>query len=105
MHRHTTALCAIASMAAFLGGCSKEPASAKSKPFDAAYVRLSPWEMATLPLAVRFDPPMGGERGALTYNAQPFRITRHLGDDLNGIGGWNSDLGDPVYAAGAGMVI
>jgi murein DD-endopeptidase MepM/ murein hydrolase activator NlpD len=82
-----------------------EPKKETPVPFDAAYVRLSPVEVAALPLAARFDPPLGGERGALTYNAQPFRVTRHLGDDLNGVGGWNSDLGDPVYAAGAGKVV
>jgi murein DD-endopeptidase MepM/ murein hydrolase activator NlpD len=105
MRRHPKASLVPALIAAILAGCSKEPAAPKGKPFDAAFVRLSPWEIAALPLATRFDPPMGGERGALTYNAQPFRTTRHLGDDLNGIGGWNSDLGDPVYAAGAGQVI
>lgn len=57
------------------------------KPLDTAFNRLTPLQIATLPQAVRFDAPMGSERGALTYNAQPFRITRHLGDDLNGIGG------------------
>jgi hypothetical protein len=76
-----------------------------SKPFDAAFIRLSPAEVAALPEAVRFDYPMGSQNAAMTYNAQPFRITRHLGDDLNGIGGENSDLGDPVYAAGAGRVV
>ena len=75
------------------------------EPFDPAFLRLSPLEIARLPLAVRFDQPMGSEHGALTYNAQPFRLNRHLGDDLNGIGGQNSDLGDSVYAAGAGRVI
>jgi murein DD-endopeptidase MepM/ murein hydrolase activator NlpD len=84
--------------------CAREKPEA-AKPFDAAFVRLSPDEIVSLPLAVRFDPPLGGERGALTYNAQPFRVTRHLGDDLNGIGGWNSDFGDPVFAAGVGRVI
>lgn len=58
-----------------------------------------------MPLALRFEVPMGGEQGALVYNAQPFRVTRHLGDDWNGIGGWNSDLGDPVYASGTGKVV
>jgi murein DD-endopeptidase MepM/ murein hydrolase activator NlpD len=48
---------------------------------------------------------MGGANGALTYNARPFRTARHLGDDLNGIGGWNSDFGDPVYASGDGCVV
>lgn len=76
-----------------------------ARPLDPAFLRLSPLEIARLPLAVRFDQPMGAPNGALTYNARPFRISRHLGDDLNGIGGGNSDLGDPVYAAGAGQVV
>lgn len=75
------------------------------RPFDPAFVRLGAREIAALPVAVRFDYPMGSQNAALTYNAQPFRITRHLGDDLNGIGGQNSDLGDPVHAAGAGQVV
>ncbi|HRH96682.1 MAG TPA: M23 family metallopeptidase [Prosthecobacter sp.] len=77
----------------------------KPKPLDPAFVRLTPRETATLPLATRFDMPLGSEDGAFTYNARAFRIERHLGDDLNGIGGENSDLGDPVFAAGAGRVV
>lgn len=77
----------------------------KPRPLDPAFMRLTPLETATLPLAVRFDMPLGSEHGAFTYNARAFRISRHLGDDLNGIGGENSDLGDPVYAAGAGRVV
>lgn len=75
------------------------------KPFDPAFVRLTALKIARLPLAVRFDQPMGSEHGALTYNAQRFRLNRHLGDDLNGIGGLNSDLGHAVYAAGFGRVV
>ncbi|OYW69147.1 MAG: hypothetical protein B7Z21_01720 [Verrucomicrobiales bacterium 32-60-5] len=75
------------------------------KPLDPAFMRLSPREVVTLPLATRFDMPMGSEHGALTYNARAFRVERHLGDDLNGIGGGNSDLGDAVYAAGVGRVV
>lgn len=76
-----------------------------ARPLDPAFLRLSVAEMVRLPLAMRFDHPMGTAHGAFTYNAQPFRISRHLGDDLNGIGGGNSDLGDPVYAAGVGQVV
>lgn len=74
-------------------------------PFDPAFLLPRPLELANAPEAPRFDIPMGSPLGALTYNAQPFLTTRHLGDDLNGIGGWDSDLGDPVYAAGDGVVV
>ncbi|BCX47855.1 hypothetical protein HAHE_17630 [Haloferula helveola] len=73
--------------------------------------RMSAWDLATLPRAVRFDPPMGTEQAGLTYNAQKFwemnngRGGHHTGDDLNGIGGMNSDLGDPVFAAADGRVL
>lgn len=70
-----------------------------------AFQLVSPIDLASLPTAARFDFPMGNEHGALAYNAQPFTENRHLGDDLNGIGGENSDFGDPVYAVADGRVI
>lgn len=74
-------------------------------PFDPAFVIPRPIDLAKAPQSARFDAPMGSELGALTYNAQPFLTTRHLGDDLNGIGGWDSDLGDPVYSVADGEVL
>jgi hypothetical protein len=72
---------------------------------------LSAWQTAQIPRATRFDPPMGSEHGALTYNAQKFweknekRGGRHTGDDLNGIGGMDTDLGDPVFSVADGLVL
>jgi Peptidase family M23 len=72
---------------------------------------LSAWQTAQIPLATRFDPPMGSEHGGLVYNAQKFwemnekRGGHHTGDDLNGIGGMNSDLGDPVFSTADGLVL
>ncbi len=63
------------------------------------------FDLVSLPTATRFDFPLGSENGALVYNAQPFTQNKHLGDDLNGIGGENSDLGDPIYAVADGRVL
>jgi len=65
----------------------------------------SPLDLASLPTAARFDVPMGSENGAMSYNAQRLTQNHHLGDDLNGIGGEDSDLGDPIYAVANGRVL
>src|SRR5438105_10545178 len=81
------------------------PELTRPKYVDLAFRFPSPFELASLPIAVRFDFPLGSENGALAYNAQRFTENRHLGDDLNGIGGENSDLGDPIYAVADGRVL
>ena len=72
--------------------------------FDPAFVWLSATQVCRIPFSSQFTTPLGSENAALTYDAQPFLIDRHLGSDLNGIGGWNSDLGDPVFSAASGLV-
>lgn len=72
---------------------------------DLAFQIPSALELALIPTATRFDFPLGSENGALAYNAQPFTQNKHLGDDLNGIGGENSDLGDPIYCIADGRVL
>ncbi len=81
------------------------PELSRPRHVDLAFRRPCPLELALLPSAARFDRPLGSEHGAMTYNAQRFTENRHLGDDLNGIGGENSDLGDPVYAVADGRVL
>src|SRR5213079_2367828 len=81
------------------------PELTRPKYVDPAFRRVAPLELESLPIAARFDYPLGSEHGALTYNAQRFTDNQHLGDDLNGIGGENSDLGEPIYAIADGRVL
>ena len=81
------------------------PELTRPKKLDPAFQLLSPLELASIPTATRFDFPLGSENGAMSYNAQRFTENRHLGDDLNGIGGENSDLGDPIYVVADGRVL
>src|SRR5260370_25835967 len=71
------------------------PELTRPKYVDPAFRIPSPLELASLPTATRFDFPLGNENGAMAYNAQHFTENKHLGDDLNGIGGGNSGLGVP----------
>lgn len=52
-----------------------------------------------------FDFPVGPPDGASYYDAQPFGTNNHLGNDWNGNGGYDTDLGDPVHAVSAGIVV
>jgi hypothetical protein len=81
------------------------PELLERRKFSPSLEIASPIDLASLPTATRFDFPLGSEHGAMAYNAQPFTENMHLGDDLNGIGGENSDLGDPVFAVADGQVL
>ena len=81
------------------------PELTRPKYVDPAFRIPSPLELASIPTATHFDFPLGNENGAMAYNAQRFTENKHLGDDLNGIGGENSDLGDPIYAVADGRVL
>src|SRR3979411_175422 len=96
----------IAFLIGFLGtaGVKLCPDLTRPKLVDLAFQIPSALELASIPTATRFDFPLGSENGALAYNAQRFTENKHLGDDLNGIGGEDSDLGDPIFAGGGGEV-
>lgn len=51
-----------------------------------------------------FDFPVGKPDGIGYYNAQKFQVNYHLGDDWNGRGGGDTDLGDTIYSIGNGYV-
>ncbi|MBL8945876.1 MAG: M23 family metallopeptidase [Myxococcales bacterium] len=51
-----------------------------------------------------FDWPVGPPDASGYYDAQPFGDNAHLGEDWNGLGGGDSDLGHPVHAIADGIV-
>ena len=60
--------------------------------------------LSSCPITNSFDFPVGAPNAKHYYNAQKFGKNYHLGDDWNGKGGGNTDLGDPVYASSDGIV-
>lgn len=51
-----------------------------------------------------FDFPVGKPNGKNYFKAREFGQQKHLGEDWNGVGGGNTDLGDPVYSISNGYV-
>jgi murein DD-endopeptidase MepM/ murein hydrolase activator NlpD len=59
------------------------------------------------PLADGFDAPVGKPSGVGYYKARGLRLRPpyHFGEDWNGVGGGDSDLGAPVYACADGIIV
>ncbi|HET6407601.1 MAG TPA: M23 family metallopeptidase [Chthoniobacteraceae bacterium] len=52
-----------------------------------------------------FSIPVGLDGAKKYYKARGFRPNGHLGEDWNGAGGGDTDLGDPVYCTAHGLVV
>jgi murein DD-endopeptidase MepM/ murein hydrolase activator NlpD len=90
----------------------KSDIDAAFQKFDPRFHFHSPWERMVIPRSEQYEAAMGTETWGYTYNAQPFNAVnnqrgggKHSGDDINGIGGENSDLADPVFAVANGLVV
>lgn len=88
-----------------------EPLHTMPEHLEPGLILLTPDQIVNIPVADGFQWPVGAPNLAMMYDAQPFaamndkRGGHHVGQDLNGIGGENTDLAEPVTAAARGLVI
>ncbi|MFN2623366.1 MAG: peptidoglycan DD-metalloendopeptidase family protein [Chthoniobacterales bacterium] len=62
-------------------------------------------DMGFTKIADGFDFPVGKPEAEGYYKARGFRSGGHVGEDWDGIRGGDTDLGDPIYSVGDGIVV
>ncbi|MGH8048131.1 MAG: murein hydrolase activator EnvC family protein [Chthoniobacterales bacterium] len=62
-------------------------------------------QVARTRIADGFDFPVGKPNADGYYKARGFRPNGHLGEDWNGLGGGNTDLGSPIFSTAHGLVV
>lgn len=86
------------------GSSSDSTSSAEVRPMSAADSLVLLFQENPDYYSTGFDFPVGKPDAKGYYNAQGFGKNNHLGDDWNGTGGGNTDLGDPIYSISEGYV-
>ena len=82
-----------------------QTAVAASLLFAAAAAFAQADNTVSVKMADGFGLPVGLDNGKRYYKARGYRPNGHLGEDWNGVGGGNTDLGDPVHTVGNGLVV